>query len=85
MCGLLSDKASVYIDNNDADDSKIKELIVKIVQVFNPNLNHEEIIQNVDSQGSGSNIDDYNDIEYWINKNSDGTNIEYIKITGKIK
>ena len=83
--GKITDEVSVYIDNKDNNDDNIKKLIVKIVKVFNSTLKDEDIIKNIDSQDAGSNIDIFDDIEYWTNKSNDGKKIVYIKITGKIK
>lgn len=82
--GLLTNKVSVYIDNDKNDDVEIKKLIVKIVKVFNSSLKDEDIIEHINSQGIGSNINTFNEIEYWTNKNSDGSKILYIKLTGVI-
>ena len=83
--GIITDKVSVYIENKDNNDNNIKKLIIKIVKVFNSAVKDEDIIKNIDSQDVGSNIDVFDDIEYWTNKSVDGSRIEYIKITGKIK
>ena len=74
----------MYIDNGKNDDVEIKKLIVKIVKVFNSSLKDKDIIEHINSQGIGSNINTFNEIEYWTNKNSDASKILYIKLTGVI-
>ena len=79
------DSISINIDNLNDDNIVIKSLIQKFVKVFNSSITAENIDQYIDSQGAGSNIDTYDNIEYWTNKDANGKRIEYIKITGKLE
>lgn len=76
---------SINIDNSNDDNIVIKSLIKKFVKVFNFSITDENIEQYLDSQGAGSNIDTYDNIEYWTNKDGNGDRIIYIKITGKLE
>jgi len=79
------EQISIYIENSKDDNVIIKNLIKKFVKVFDNSITDEKIDQYIDSQGGSSSIDTYDGIEYLTNKNLDGTRIEYIKITGKLK
>lgn len=79
------DSISINIDNLNEDNIVIKTLIKKFVKVFNSSITSENIDQYIDSQGAGSNIDTYDNIEYWTNKDGNGDRIIYIKITGKLE
>ena len=76
---------SICIENPNDDNATIKKLIKYFIKVFDPSITDEKIDTYINSQGAGSNIVTYDGIEYWINKNLDGTKIEYIKITGKLQ
>lgn len=79
------DTISINIDNPNKDNDAIKTLILKVVKVFNPFTTAEQINQYVDSQEAASDINTYENVEYWTNKDVDGNRIEYIKITGKLE
>lgn len=76
---------SINIDNVNTDNIAIKSLIKKFVKVFNSSITDEKIEQYLDSQGTGSDINTYDNIEYWTRKDGNGDKITYIKITGKLK
>ncbi len=80
-----TDDISIYVENIKNDDVEITNLIKNFIKVLNPNISDDKLDEYIDSQESGSNINTYDGIEFWINKNLDGTKIEYIKITGKIQ
>ena len=79
------DSISINIDNPNKDNDAIKALILQVVKVFNPYTTAEHINQYVDSQGVTSDINTYENVEYWTSKGVDGKRIAYIKITGKLE
>ena len=73
------DSISINIDNPNKDNDAIKALILKVVKVFNPSTTAEQINQYVDSQGATSDINTYENVEYWTNKSVDGKRIISLK------
>lgn len=78
-------KTSVFIKNNtNADSDKIlRDLIKRVVKVYNVNIKDERIDEYLNNQQNSSDINTYDGIEYLTNKNNNI--IEYIKITGDLK
>lgn len=84
--GQFGSKVSVYMDKEEGlNDEKVRNLTKKFIKVFNSKILNEEIENHLNNQKSGSDIQTYDDIEYWTNKGQDNNLILYIKITGKIK
>ena len=82
--GEYTKKLSVYIENKGNDDTTLKDLAKKFVKVFNKEITDSQIDEHLHNQGTGSDIQTYEDIEYWTNKGLNNNTIEYIKLTGKI-
>ncbi len=81
-----SNKMSVYIDNLKSDeDDVIKNLTIMFTRFFDDSLTNEEIEIYWNTQKESGGINNYNDIEYQTSQNLSTNNVEYIKITGKLK
>lgn len=83
----LSKKISVSIENkaNSNNDNALRNLAKRFAKVYDKELTDEKIEEHLNSQGSGSDIQTYEEIEYWTNKGLDNNIIEYIKLTGKLR
>lgn len=82
----LSKKISFYMDKEEGlSDNKLRTLTKKFIKVFNSSLSDETIEENLNNQKSGTDINTYEDIEYWTTKGTDNNLIQYLKITGKIE
>ena len=86
-CNTYSKQLSVNIENrvNNNNDNILKELTKRFVKVYNQEITDEQIEEHLNNLRAGSDIQTYEDIEYWTNKGLDNNIIEYIKLTGELK
>ena len=83
--GSFTNKVSVFIEKeNNTDDSALRNLIKRFVKVYNNEITDAQIEEHLNNQGDGSDIETYENIEYWTNKGYGNNTILNIKLTGEI-